>query len=145
MVKIETIQMPKEQAKKEWQEYVALLKQRKEKYLKEMKICLYQLKEGKKLIDIQTVMADVSVNKNYKPKIAIARADWITAYFVKEDSGAGFFSNSTNNWNLKKNGGINLKADTFMHWPRIKDKDGKDTWQIANKEMHTKVPIIPAK
>ena len=151
-MEIEKIEMPKEKAKSEWKAYNVLIKTRHDKYLTDMKKCMYELKEGKALIDIYKVMEKAGVNKKYQPKLAIARAAWKEVYFVKKDSGRGFFGKQDNNWANKSEGHIDLQSHTFMEWPRVhedrethgnKNTVKVETWQIANETIKTKVPIIP--
>ena len=152
-MEIDKIQVPEEIAKKEYKEYSALVKKRHDSYLKEIKKCMYELKQGRKLIDIYKVMEKSSLNKDYQPKIAIARADWKEVIFCKQDEGRGFFSNTKNkNWANKKQGDIDLQPKTFCNWPRTKSdlKTEKrtykidNTWDIQTQHIKTKVPIIPA-
>ena len=139
--------MPKEKAKEEWKKYNELIKKRKEKYLEDMKKCMFELSKGKELIDIYKVMEKAGVNKTYQPRLAIARADWKEVYFIKKDSGRGFFAGSDSSWPVKSEGFIDFQPETFMNWPRKTGNDGKpinDEWGIANGTCKTKVPIIPA-
>ena len=139
--------MPQEKAKEEWKKYNSLIKKRHDKYLEEMKNCMYQLSQGKSLIDIYKVMEKSGVNKSYQPRIAISRADWKNVFFVKKDSGRGFFAGSNTSWPSKSDGHIDLQPQTFMEWPRKNNAEGKpinDAWGIANPACETKVPIIPA-
>ncbi len=151
-MEIQKIQMPKEKAKAEWRLYNDLIKKRHDKYLEEMKKCMYELSKGKELIDINKVMEKVGVSKNYEPKLAIAKAEWKEVYFSKKDSGRGFFSNNKGEWYQKSNGDIDLPPETFTQWLRVKEnikmKDGSvrqadSTWNIQNPKIKTKVPIIP--
>ena len=152
---IEKIQMPKDQAKIEWKIYNDLIKKRHDKYLEDMKKCMYQLSQGKALIDINKVMEKAGVTKNYEPKLAIARADWKETFFNKKDSGRGFFSGNNKDWYNKSDGDIDLPPETFVQWLRGKDdlelKDGTKhkvdntaEWRIPNSKIKTKTPIIPA-
>ncbi len=152
-MEIEKIQMPKEKAKAEWKVYNELIKKRHDKYLEEMKKCMYQLSQGKALIDIYKIMEKAGVNKNYQPKLAIARADWKEVYFCKKDSGRGFFAGSSRDWYTKSDGDIDLQPETFCQWLRTKDdinmKDGTvrqadNLWNIDKSKVKTKTPIIPA-
>lgn len=151
---IEKIQMPKEKAKEEWKLYNALIKKRNDKYLEDMKKCMYQLSQGKALIDINKIMEKAGVTKNYEPKLAIARADWSEVFFHKKDSGRGFFAGNTSNWYNKSNGDIDLPPETFVQWLRgtqkVNLKEGgqgdliqNQEWSIPNAKIKTKVPIIP--
>lgn len=154
-MEIEKIQMPKEKAKAEWKAYNALIKTRHDSYLKDMKKCMYQLSQGKALIDINKVMEKAGVTKNYEPKLAIARADWKETHFHKKDSGRGFFSGRNKSWFAKSEGDIELPPETFVQWLRgkgdLKLKSGDtykidkpEEWAIPKAQIRTKVPIIPA-
>lgn len=151
---IEKIQMPKEKAKIEWKAYNDLIKKKHDKYLEDMKKCMYQLSQGKELIDINKVMEKAGVTKNYEPKLAIARADWKQVFFTKKDSGRGFFSMSNKDWYSKNDGDVDLPPETFVQWLRGKKdinlKDGtvgqmddSAEWTIPQSKIKTKVPIIP--
>lgn len=141
-MEIQKIQMPKEKAKIEWKAYNKLVKTKHEKYLEDMKKCMYQLSQGKALIDINKVMEKAGVTKNYEPKLAIARADWKEAFFTKKDSGRGFFSDSKKEWYSKSNGDVDLPPETFVQW--LREKNSAADWAILNARIKTKVPIIPA-
>ncbi len=151
-MEIEKIQMPKEKAKEEWKKYNELIKTRHDKYLADMKKCMFELSKGRELIDIYKVMEKAGVNKTYHPKLAIARADWKKVIFVKRDAGRGVFSVTGNDWANRKDGDVDLQPHTFMEWVRAKEQlktdkkiyDVDSSWQIANPKVTTKVPIIPA-
>jgi len=146
-MQVEKIKMPKEQAKEEWKRYNDLIKTRHEKYLKDMKDCMYQLKQGRDLIDIYKVMESAGLNKKHEPRLAITRADWKQVFFRKKDSGRGFFSGTDTSWHTKSDGHVDLQPEIFMHWPRKLNSDGKpiqDSWGIANELIKTKVPVVPA-
>lgn len=151
-MELEKIQMPKERAKAEWKAYNTLIKKKHDKYLVDMKKCMYQLSQGKALININKVMEKAGVTKNYEPKLAIARADWGQVFFHKKYSGRGFFSGEPNIWYVKSNGDIDLPPQTFTEWIRVKEninmKDGSirkvdSNWGIQTPQIKTKVPIIP--
>lgn len=152
-MEIQKIQMPKEKAKAEWKIYNQLIKKRHDKYLVDMKKCMYQLSQGKALIDINKVMEKAGVTKNYEPKMAIARADWKECYFRKKDSGRGFFAGEQKSWYEKSKGEIDMPPETFVQWLRVKDnitmsdktvRKAERRWEIQTPNIKTKVPIIPA-
>ena len=151
-MEIQKIQMPKERAKEEWKLYNALIKKRHDEYLKDMKNCMFQLSQGKALIDINKVMEKAGLTKNYEPKLAIARADWSEVIFMKKDSGRGFFSHNQKNWYVKSDGDIDLPPETFAQWLRVQDditmtdktvRKADRKWEIQKQNIKTKVPIIP--
>jgi len=138
---ISKIKMPKDQAREEWKKYVEVLKKRKENYLKVMKQAMYHMKNGKELIDIYKIMKDAGLNENNQPRLAIARADFKEVFFEKRDEGSGRFGksewNSQVEWNKDM---VDLPQNTFEHhWKRI----GEERWNIENKLIKTKVPIVP--
>lgn len=139
------ITLPKDQAKEEWRKYCKVLKTRKEKFLKIMKDAHYQMSQGKELIDIYKVMNEVGLNENNQPRLAIARADLKEVYFQKRDEGTGRFG-TDEQWNdvtASAKDMIELPQKTFdIHWER--NENGNDTsWNIKNKIIKTKVPIVP--
>jgi len=150
---VDKIKMPQEVAAEEWKKYNALLKKRKDKYLEDMKKAMYQLKQGKELIDIYVVMEKAGLNKEQQPRLALCRADWKNVFFVKKDEGRGIFTGVENReWTHNPDGDIDLQPKTFMQWNRekydINLKNGgvakaDHTWRIANKRLQTRVPIIP--
>lgn len=138
---IPKIKMPKEQAKDEWKKYVEVLKKRKENYLKVMKQAMYQMKEGRALLDVYKVMGKAGLNENNEPKLAIARADLKEVRFEKQDEGAGVFDMAGGGYGYKDD--VKLPQKTFnIHWAREDGFDESD-WHIANKKIKTKVPIVP--
>ena len=131
--------IPKEQAKEEWKKYVQVLKKRKDNYLQVMKKAMYQMKEGRELLDIYKVMKQAGLNENNEPKLAIARADLQEVYFEKRDTGTGIFGTGQEynsiSWNKDK---VSLPDNTFdIHWER------KGEWSIEKKIIKTKVPNVP--
>jgi len=139
--KISTIKIPKEQAKEEWKKYVQVLKKRKEKYLQVMKQAMYQMKKGRKLIDIYKIIKEVGLNENNEPKLAIARADIREVVFEKRDEGSGIFGTGIEyrsvKWNKDR---VELPQHTFkIRWKR----EEQSKWSIDKKLLKTKVPIIP--
>lgn len=140
-VKDAIIKMPKDQAKEEWQKYVDLLKERKEKYLETMKKAHYEMKQGNELLDIYKVMKITGLSDKNEPKLAIARADIKEVIFCKKDSGTGSFE-MEEGWNRSGwKTDINLPQKTFdVHWER----QGESQWQIKKSKIKTAVPIIPA-
>lgn len=140
---IPKITLPKEQAREEWKKYCEVLKKRKENYLKVMKDAHYQMKEGRELIDVYKIMKEIGLNENNQPRLAIARADLKQVYFVKQDEGTGFFSEDKSTWgDLKDN--VALPQNTFdIHWERKAGSESNASWNIKDKELGTKVPIVP--
>ena len=152
---IDKIQMPKEKAKEEWKAYNQIIKKKHNKYLEDMKKCMYQLSQGRALIDINKEMEKAGLTKNYEPKLAIGRADWKETFFHKKDSGRGFFAGASRDWYVKSDGDVDLPPETFAQWLRgqkqVDLKDGRvgkvdnpSEWAIPKAQIKTKVPIIPA-
>ncbi|NVM24213.1 MAG: hypothetical protein HWN68_20845 [Desulfobacterales bacterium] len=132
-MKVKAITMPKEKAEKEWKTYSALLKTRKEDYLKELKQAYYHMKKGRKILDIYEVFKATGVNENEEPKLAIAPADAKEIIFEKRNPGGGIFYDRP--WQS-----VRLPDKTFPEWT----KNGKYDWDIKNERLSTTVPIIPA-
>lgn len=138
-----TITLPKDQAKEEWKKYCKVLKTRKDKFLKIMKDAHYQMSKGNELLDIYKIMNEIGLNENNQPRLAIARADLSEVYFEKRDEGAGKFRTSEQ-WNsVTEKDIIELPQKTFnIHWERT-DPAKPKSWNIKNKIIKTKVPIVP--
>ena len=135
------IKMPKEQAKEEWKKYVDVLKKRKEKYLQTMKSAMYHMKEGRELIDVYKTIKSAGLNENNEPRLAIARADLKEVRFEKRDEGSGIFDCGSGGYGYKDD--VNLPQKTFsVHWER-RDGESESSWNIKNKTIKTKVPMIP--
>lgn len=141
------ITLPKDQAKEEWEKYLKVLKTREEKFLKIMKDAHYQMSKGKELIDIYKIMNEVGLNENNQPRLAIARADLKEVHFEKRDEGAGRFGTSEqyNSVQASAKDMIELPQKTFdIHWERRnKEQNLSVNWNIKNKIIKTKVPIVP--
>ena len=142
--KVAKILVPAEQAKVEWKKYCQLLKTRKDKHLKIMKEAMFFAKQGKQFIDVYEVMKKAGLNKNNEPRLAIARADIHQVYLEKQDSGTFRFC-MEKGWNK---GGLSddvlLPQKSFnVKWERLLRADGTPSWEIKDKELVTKVPIIP--
>lgn len=139
------ITLPKDQAKEEWKKYCQVLKTRKDKFLKVMKDAHYQMSQGHELIDIYKIMNEVGLNENNQPRLAIARADLSVVFFEKRDTGAGRFG-TQEQWNSVTASAkdiIELPQKTFdVHWERVDPKQPQ-SWNIKNKIIKTKVPIVP--
>ncbi len=132
--------MPKDQAKEVWKKYCEVLRTRKDKFLKVMKDAHYQMKEGRELIDIYEVMKKFGLSEKNEPVFAIARADIPEVYFEKKDEGTGIFQ-MEEGWNRSGwKTDVHLPQKIFeIHW----DREGNSEWQIKDKLIKTKVPIIP--
>jgi len=129
------LSMCKDQAKKEWVEYRDLLKTRSDKYLKDIKMCLVQMKKGRTVIDIPKLMKEVGVNKDGEPKLAIARADLRTISFLKGNGGWGCYR--SRHWAGYKEE-VSLPTNTFPPWKK------NDKGWIIREKIDAPVPIIPA-
>ena len=142
--KVQTIVIPEEQAKEEWKKYVQLLKKRKDKHLKILKESMYYAKQGKALIDVYEVMKKAGLSSKNEPRLAIARADINIVIFEKQDTGSGRFEMDSS-WNRKGwNTDVLLPQKIFkIQWERNLRPNGTIDWEIKNKKLKTRVPIIP--
>ncbi len=137
--KVDKIFIPEEQAKAEWKIYCDLLKKRKDEHLRILKDSMYWAKQGKALINVYEAIQKAGLNKNDEPRFAIARADLTTVKFEKRDTSSGrYIMNDA--WD-KTN--VELPQKTFkVEWNR--PEGSTSPWEIYNKELTAKVPIIPA-
>lgn len=135
---VETIEMSKEEAQKEWEEYRKVLKDRKEKYVEDMYTCLSQMRRGRKVIDIFEIMKQAGLNEKEQPKLAIVKASAGTVYFFKKEKGAGKFTENSYRHNSHKTD-LWLPQNTF---PEFKLDEGESSIEWASP-LRTKVPIVP--
>ncbi len=145
--KIERIKMPKEQAKEAWKKYCEVLRKRKDKFLRTMKDAMYQMKEGRELIDVYELISKFGISEKNEPVFAIARADISEVIFEKQDTGSGRYKMGEG-WNRYAediNSDVHLPQKVFdVHWERIDGEEPNNRgWGIKDKEIKTKVPIIP--
>ena len=136
---LKCIEMTKEEAQKEWEEYREVLRDRKEKYLEDMYSCLSQMRRGRKIIDLFEVMKEVGVNEKQQPKLAIAKADESNVTFHKKEQGRGTFESG------RESNYIWLPEKTFPEWNKIKPNEAH-SWQneFIEERLRAKVPIVPA-
>ena len=142
---VKTISMPKEEAKKAYKEYLAIVKTRKEEYVEDLKKVYHALKEGKKVIDIFAAFRDTGNNEEGDPNLAISVASEKSVFFFKEDDGAGIFTRKS--WRSSYNpeelvADVRLPGDTFPRWKMMKDNSGGRS--IKRQKITTKVPVVPA-
>ncbi len=134
--------LPKEQAREAWKKYCEVLRTRKDNFLKVMKDAHYQMKEGRELIDVYEVMKKFGLSEKNEPVFAIARADLKEVLFEKKDEGTGRFGTEkgwTDQVTWTKDNVILPEKIFEIHWER----EGNSDWQIKDKLIKTKVPIIP--
>lgn len=146
--KVAKILVPKEQAKEEWKKYCELLNKRKNKHYEHLKILkktMYYAKQGKQFIDVYEVMKKAGLNSKNEPRLAIARADLNQVQFEKRDTGTGRF-NMDLGWNKRSwKDNVDLPQKTFkIEWERKLDSEGNITWELKEKIITAKVPVIPA-
>ena len=110
-----TITIPRKEAKLIYQDYLDVVKIRKEKYLQELKQVYGHLSRGHKVLDIFEVFKKTGLDKNGEPKLAIALADGREVFFWKENGGAGIFSNRDSRWREIK-ADVRLPNGTFPKW-----------------------------
>jgi len=138
-----------EEAEKAYKDYLEAVKGRKEKYLEDLKKVYYNLKQGRKIIDVFKAMETAGVNEKGEPRLAISRAGFPYVFFKKQAIGSGTFGN---NFNIEWNGfeGLSneqviLPSGTFPNWEMEKDEKGNPhRWNILKDKLKTKVPLVPA-
>jgi hypothetical protein len=138
-----TISIPISEAQKAYEDYFEKVKERKEKYLKDLKQVYYQLSKGKKVIDIFQVFRQTGVNRNGDPLLAISLASETEVKFRKNEGGAGTFQNATTEGTVAD---VQLPTHTFPEWEFEWEEGEKDKniWRAINRNLETKAPIVPA-
>ena len=134
---VKEIEMEKSEAKEAWREYCTGLKGKKGSWLKEYqeaKYAFYNLKEGRKLIDVFEAFKKAGLNGLGFPRLAIApitsKAVHFKAGFWSGELGSIVFSDSPYSYTSRDF--LNLPLTTFDF------KDRKETL-----ELNAKVPLVP--
>jgi hypothetical protein len=147
---IKTIEITKEEADKEYEEYSKLVKEREEEHLEILKKCAYHLKQGRKVINIFDAIQQGGVDETGEPKLAIARADWGDVLFTKQRGRTGVFSTIAVKGTWQGNApDVRLPVGFFeKEWENI-NKDDPDKmkwgWFTPTREViKTAIPLVPA-
>lgn len=155
-MKVQELEIPKEQALEEYEAYKEVLEKPKfehEQYLKDLKAIYGHMKHGRSIIDLWASMKKAGLNTHGNPRLAICRAHAKRVRFEKEkDRNSWFLFEKTKyryeyqRWERD----IEIPDGTFAEWEETTETRGSgvQTWAvktIRNKEIETIVPIIPAK
>ena len=141
---VETIQIPKEEAREKWKEYLDALRARKEAVYSDLRSVYGHMKEGRAVLDIHQAFRDTGLLDGGWPKLAIVRADYPKAYFTRENRGRGWFTGKNDRW-PQGHGRMNTrKEDIALPHETFRD------WRPEEEEMRfaratTEAPLIPAK
>lgn len=138
---IETFGASKEEAKKLWKDYVeACKKNPKDKFLQDMKNVYNQLRQGRKVVDMNTVFQRSGLTFNSEPRLAIALASEkkVTCIYQK-DGTVKFLNTHAQSWDTSAH-----KQDVVIKgiFPEI-PKDKLRQFQ-SELTLETIVPKIPA-
>lgn len=129
-MEVKTITMPREKAKEEWRTYLALLRTRKEQYLREFKDAYWQLARGRKILDIYEVFKAAGVDDQERPKLAIAPTFAERIRFSYWTDCAKFYGH-----------GGGMKYNVVL--PKgVLPKHRRSWWD--NNGVETAVPVVPA-
>lgn len=134
--------VPEPSSRELWRQYVATARAHpREKRLAAMKRALYQLKLGRKLINLYEVLRVAGKNERDEPRLAIARADLREVQFTKYYNGGGCYGRVPNNMadRVLIADRIDIPTGTFGEW----NKTGL-YGSIENRNLKTPVPVIPA-
>ncbi len=144
---VSNFEMSEEDAEKAYKEYLEAVKNRKEQYLEDLKKVYFNLKQGRKVIDIFQAMENAGVNEKGEPRLAISRAGFPNAFFVKGAVGSGSFGNNLNSWNKylddKAIEQVALPSKTFPNW-KVGEPNKFGNSEILGKVLKTKIPVVPA-
>jgi len=115
-----------------WKEYNAAEKMTKEKVYRDLKKVYNQIKGGKKLIDIKTVISFGGVNAKGQPNFAIASAFWDKVH-------CRYFENGTV-WYRKENNWKTHPGDFNISECLPKYNTGSE---FSRMDLEALVPMIP--
>ncbi len=138
--------MKPEEAEVHYQEYLELVKTRKEKYLEDLKKTYYHLSKEHKVLDIFEVFKNAGVDEKGEPKLAISPASAKTIILEKGSMGSGTFT-ANDRWSKAYKSDVYLPTGT---WPLFKEEiNGRISSWNAGKEVprtsiESLVPVVPA-
>lgn len=95
------------------------------------------LLRGKKVIDIGLAIAKGGVDAQFRPKLAVARADWPTVFARRDDDGRYRFSSKGDNWGRPPAGVVRVRIPDM---PRMV---GEYPHNRVVGEGQAQVPTIP--
>ena len=153
-MKVNLISIPKEIAKKEYEEYSQAVKSgRKDDYLEEMKQLNKYLSQGKQIINIFNAFQEVGLNHLQQPKLAVCSATAKECFFSKTRNGGGAFRAYNNDWGVPKAQtklSVILPEKTYQDWETVRSLNRFSTQRkfntnIKDAVLSTPVPIIPAR
>jgi len=139
MQNLETISMPREEAREKWKEHIIAIKQNQTQQLRQLKEAYYLLSKGKRILDLFTTLKQVGLNEKSEPRLAICQAHAVSCYFRKlSDSLSGIYSinRGISSWQTKS-ADINLPSGIYPTWE--KNEQGG----IKNELLKCPVPLIP--
>jgi hypothetical protein len=132
---IEHYSIRRNQAYKEWKNYVRACKENpKDQFLNDMKAVYNQLKSGRKLIDVLKIFPLAGVNDYYKPKLAISIANLKVIYCHYHRDGTLVFRKSNDGWREAPILSLKLKPLPDHLFEKYQYR----------KDLKTMVPKIPA-
>ena len=136
---VKPIGMDKAKAKEAWKEYCAGLKGKKGAWLKEYwaaKYAYFNLKEGKKILDVFEAFKKAGLNNLGYPRLAIAPISQRRVWFKNNRDGSGEFLNKSS-WNASyaQENYVKLPIGTFA-FPQV---------EFKALQLDAAVPLIPPK
>lgn len=155
-MKIQELEIPKEQAIEEYEAYKQVLKKPKfehEQYLKDLKAIYGHMKHGRSIIDLWASMKKAGLNTHGNPRLAICRADSKHVRFEKRKDNDSRFYFEKSRWQYDYQRWVldlEIPIGTFVNWQVKKERvdNGVTQWErttVLNQNVETVVPIIPAK
>ena len=97
------------------------------------------LSEGKRVLDLQKVMAAQGLRPDFYPKLAVCRADATTCFLQMGIAGSATFS--AKRWSRGKNQCVAFPEDTFPRFLRYgPNANRSERW---NNDVETLVPLVP--
>ena len=142
-MQIEQHSLSQEKAKELWKEYREAIKQNKsDKFLQDMKKVYNQLKCGRKVVDINTIVERGGITKNFEPKIAIALASSKNVHCTYRASGKVLYQNSLGYFRNMID--IETAQETLPQLPIEHQEKDWNNRPDGKKRLTAPVPQIPA-
>lgn len=131
---VPTIEMPTEIAQRKYDEYRGFTLAELDETEQILKRSYRYLADGKKMFNLYEVMRHAGIDHEFKPRLAIARADWRRVFFRGWESGSGTFTPDGQAWRKVLNQDLPCIKGTFPS-----EVKAWDQW----KRLASVVPEIP--
>jgi hypothetical protein len=83
---------------------------------KALALAYHALMRGRKVIDIGLSIADAGTDAAFRPRLAVARADWTRVFSRRDDDGKFRFTSRSSNWGRRPHGEVAVRIGETPRW-----------------------------